>query len=114
MKKVAIPVVKGKLSEKFGQCNHYEIFEIDGDVVKSEEIEMPSDKNITKLPEWTYRKGITDIIAYKIDKRIISLFISYKINVFVGIPINTPQKLIDEYINGKLKSDEKIISQIIE
>jgi predicted Fe-Mo cluster-binding NifX family protein len=113
MKRVAIPVVNGKLSENFGQCNHYEIFEIDNGIVKSEEIEVPPGKNISKLPEWAKRKGITDIIAYKIDKSIITLFSVYKINVFVGIPINIPRKLIDEYINGKLKSDRNIISQII-
>ncbi len=114
MKRVAIPVVKGKLSENFGQCNHYEIFDIDEGIAKSEEIDIPPEKYITKLPEWVNRKGITDIIAYKIDKSIITLFSAYKINVFVGIPVNTPRNLINEYINGKLKSDEKIISQIIE
>lgn len=113
MKRVAIPVVKGKLSEYFGQCNHYEIFEIDEDNVRSEEIEVPPREDITKLPEWAFSESITDIIAYKIDKRIITLFSGYKINVFVGIPISTPRKLIEEYINGNLKSDDKIILEIM-
>jgi predicted Fe-Mo cluster-binding NifX family protein len=113
MKRVAIPVVKGLLSEYFGQCNHYEIFELDGSNVKSEELEMPPKEDITKLPEWAANEGITDIIVYKIDKRIIKMFTNFRINLFVGIPINTPRNLIDDYISGRLKSDEKIISQII-
>jgi predicted Fe-Mo cluster-binding NifX family protein len=113
MKRVAIPVVKGLLSEYFGQCNHYEIFELDGSNVRSEELEVPPKDEITKLPEWAASEGITDIIAYKIDKRIIKMFTSFRINLFVGIPINTPRNLIEDYINGRLKSDEKIISQII-
>jgi len=113
MKRVAVPVVKGQLSEYFGQCNHYEIFEIDEGNVKSEEIEIPPKEDITKLPEWAASEGITDIIAYKIDKRIITLFAPFRINLFVGIPISSPRNLIVDYINGKLKSDEKIISEIM-
>jgi len=113
MKRVAVPVVKGHLSEYFGQCSHYEIYEIDGENVKSEEIEIPPKEDITKLPEWAASEGITDIIAYKINKRIITLFTSFRINLFVGIPINTPRNLIEDYINGRLKSDEKIISEIM-
>ncbi len=113
MRRVAIPVVKGKLSENFGQCNHYEIFAIDGDVVESEEIEIPPEEDITKLPEWAISKGITDIITYKIDKHIINLFAPLKINLFIGIPIDSPGNLTKDYINGILKSNETIISKII-
>ncbi len=113
MKRVAIPVVNGQLSQYFGQCHHYEIFEIDEGIVKSEEIEIPPKEDITKLPEWAASERITDIIAYKIDKRIIRLFTPFRISLFVGIPINNPRNLIEDYIKGRLKSDEKIISEIL-
>jgi len=113
MKRVAIPVVGGQLSEYFGQCDHYEIFEIDNGNVISEEIEIPPKEFITKLPEWASLERITDIIVYRIDKKIITLFAPLRINLFVGIPLNTPRNLIDDYINGKLKSDERIISEIM-
>ncbi|MBN2275856.1 MAG: hypothetical protein JXK95_16125 [Bacteroidales bacterium] len=113
MKRIAIPVVKSQLSEYFGHCNHYKIFEIDEGIVKSEQLEVPPKEDIKKLPEWAVSKGITDIITYKIDKHIINLFAPLKINLFIGVPIGTPGKLIKDYINGKLKSDETIISKII-
>ncbi|MBN2610734.1 MAG: hypothetical protein JXB00_04180 [Bacteroidales bacterium] len=113
MKKVAIPVVGGQLSEYFGQCDHYEIFEIDNGNAISEEIQIPPKKYVTKLPEWVSAEGITDIIVYKIDKRIITLLTPLRINLFVGIPVNTPRNLIEDYLNGKLKSDEGIISEIM-
>ncbi len=113
MKRVAIPIVNGRLSENFGQCNHYDIFELDGLIVKSEQLEIPPKDDITKLPEWAANEGITDIIAYKIDKRIIKMFTFFRINLFLGIPIDTPRNLVEDYVNGRLKSDEKIISQII-
>ena len=114
MKKVAIPVYNGKLSEFFGQCNHYQIYTIDNKRVKSEELEMPPKKDILKMPEWVSEKGITDIITYKINSQIIMLFNKYKINLFVGIDIDTPDKLITEFIEERIKSNNKIITEIID
>ncbi len=111
MKRVAIPVIKGKLSEYFEKCHYCEIFEIDGDNVKSNEIEVPP-SDITQLPEWAVKQGVTDFIVYKIDKNIIKLFTKEKINIFIGIRIDSPEKLVEAYVNGTLKSDEKVISEI--
>ncbi len=111
MKRVAIPVVKGKLCEQFEKCHYCEIFEIDGDNVKSNEIEVPP-SDISQLPEWAVKQGITDFIVYKIDKEIIKRFTKEKINLFIGVSIDAPEKLIEAYVNGTLKSDEKVISEI--
>lgn len=112
MKRVAIPVVEGKLSEHFGQCNYYQIFEIDGNSIIKIETEIPPHHNIEKLPEWATTKKVTDVIAYKIDKSIISLFSNNKINLFIGVRMNTPLGIIDDYMNGNLKSDSRIINEI--
>jgi len=114
MKRVAIPVVKEKLSENFGQCNYYKIFEIDDGNIKSDSIEVPPDQDIINLPAWAAQQGITDVIVHKIDKRIISLFAGNKINLFVGVAVNSPGILIKDYLNGNLMSDEKIIKEITE
>ena len=103
MKRIAIPIVKGKLSEHFGQCNHYELFEVDGKVIKSNELTVPINKDVEYLPIWAYEQGITDIITYRVDKRIISLFAANKINLFVGISIESPEFLIESYLNGTQK-----------
>jgi len=111
MKRIAIPVVKGKLSEQFEKCHYCEIFEIEGDNVKSNEVEVPP-SDTAQLPGWAEKQGITDFIVYKIDKKIIRLFTGKKINLFVGIMIDSPGKLIESYVDGTLKSDEKVISDI--
>jgi predicted Fe-Mo cluster-binding NifX family protein len=114
MKRVAIPIVQGKLSQYFGQCSHYLIFDIDGKKISSTELEVPPLHDLIGIPGWAAQQGITDIIAYKIDSRIISRFINNKINLFVGVRFDTPLALIDDFINGRLKSDEKIIREITE
>ena len=112
MKRIAIPISGEKLSEYFGQCDHYEIFEINIDSIQKKMAEIPTYSDITKLPEWIANQNITDIVAYKVDKQIISLFAHNKINLFVGVKVNTPNAIIEEYMNGTLRSDYSIISEI--
>ena len=113
MKRVAIPVANGELSEFFAQCKHYEIFEIDGVEIKQNKIKVPAGKEINTLLSWVSCQGITDVITYKVDKRIMELFANYKINLYVGIKKGSPGEIIQDYLNGALKSDKNIISEIM-
>lgn len=112
MKRVAIPVSKNVLSEFFGECNHYEIFEIEKETITRKLVEAPFEINIFELPKWLKNQGISDVIAYKVNKKLITLFASNKVNLFVGVEKNTPQNLIDYYLQGKLESDKNIITEI--
>lgn len=111
-KRVAIPVTNEQLSEYFGECNHYEIFEIDGKIVARQEANFPAGTVATELPGWLEEKGITDVITFRVNPKIINLFVSKKVNLFVGVPMDSPQKLIEAYLQGNLESDEKIIQEI--
>lgn len=113
MKRVAIPIIKGALSEYFGQCHHYEIFDLDGKKIKRQKEEFPMVKKITELPEWISGNGITDVVAYRIDKSIINLFARYKINVYVGVLKSNPKEIIKDYLKGSLSSDNRLITEII-
>ena len=112
MKRVAIPIVNERLSEFFGECNHYEIFEIDKNVSNKKTAHIPLGIALPDLPVWLENQGITDVIAYKVNREIITLFASKKVNLFVGIPIDSPENLIEDYLNGTLESDKKIIAEI--
>ncbi|RUT80002.1 NifB/NifX family molybdenum-iron cluster-binding protein [Ancylomarina longa] len=112
MKRLAIPIAEGKLSEFFGQCSYFEIFEIDKAYVKSSRIDFPQLKDIIQLPEWIASIGITDVVTFKIDKRIVNLFGNHKINLFIGIRKITSNEIIKKYLEGTLISDESIISEI--
>ncbi len=111
-RRIAIPVTHGKLSETFGTCQHYEIFELDGNRIHKQETAYPAVTAADGLPQWLYDQGITDVITYKVNPAIINRFVAGKINLFVGIASETPQRLIEDYIQGKLESDESVISEI--
>ncbi|MGM0621284.1 MAG: NifB/NifX family molybdenum-iron cluster-binding protein [Bacteroidota bacterium] len=112
MKRVAIPVSNESLSEYFGECQHYEIFEVDGQAVEKKGTVYPSAIGQSDLPAWLKELGITDVITYRVNKQIINLFAAEKVNLFVGIPLNSPRKLLEDWLEGKLESDEKIIGEI--
>lgn len=112
MKRIAIPITDGKLSEYFGQCNQYKIVEIKKNRLISHVAQAPKEVEITSMPLWISNQGITDVVTYKIDGRIIDLFTNFKINLYIGISCKLPDEIIQSYLNGKLKSDEKIIDEI--
>lgn len=112
MKRVAIPVTNDQLSEFFGTCNHYEIFEIEKKVLRSYLLQIPAETDIMELPGWLEENGVTDVIAFRVNRKIMSLFASRKVNLFVGVPQGNPQQLIDKYLEGRLESDKKIIAEI--
>lgn len=113
MKRVAIPIDHGTLSEYFGRCSYYKVFEIEGKSVSEMELDLPMVSHIEELPQWAAENGITDIIAYKVDRQIIKLFNKHKINLFVGISKDTPEKLIAGFMNERLVSNNTIIAEII-
>jgi len=102
------------LSENFGQCNYYRIFNIEAGTILSDSVEVPPQQDMMNLPLWAAQQGITDVIVHKIDKKIITLFAVNKINLFVGVAVDLPGILIEDYMNGNLKSSEKIIKEITE
>ena len=112
MKRVAIPISNNKLSENFGECNYYTIFEIDKKINSTKTSLLPNGIETAGLPGWLKSEGVTDVITYRINRQIVNLFVTEKINLFLGIPINSPENIIDDYLQGKLISDKKIIEEL--
>lgn len=109
MIKVAIPVLSNLLSMRFGECSHYETFEIDNKAVLYRKEEVPPVKLTSELPAWLEHSGITDVIAHSIDKALLPYFTESKINLYVGVQIKSPEELIEEYLKGSLRSNSQII-----
>lgn len=105
MMRIAIPVTGDILSEKFGECSHYIIYEIENKTVVSKKSEVPPIKSIDKLANWAEKSGITDVIVNNIKSSYLNYFSNTKINLFVGVKPNSPELLIEEYLNGTLQSD---------
>lgn len=105
MAKIAVPIKDNLLSEVFGDCSGYVIYDINKKSVVNTKQEIPPLKSVTALLDWVKEWGITDLIVHRIDKSLVSFFSDTKINLFIGVPIDYPENLIDEYLKGTLHSD---------
>ena len=112
MKRIAIPIVNNRLSEYFGECEAYEIYDVEQKITGKKSAGIPVGIAIEELPGWLEKQGVTDVITFKVNPKIIRLFASRKVNLYVGISLDNPDNLIDEYLQGKLESDEKIIQEL--
>src|SRR5665811_1240660 len=75
------------LSEVFGDCSGYVIYDINKKSVVNTKQEIPPLKSVAALLDWVKEWGITDLIVHRIDKSLVSFFSDTKINLFIGVPI---------------------------
>jgi len=105
MGKVVLPVSGECLSENFSRCSNYLIYEIENRKVVSKKVEIFPKEFRLRISDWPMNLGITDVIAHKIDDASFSEISNSKINLFVGVRKSQPDLLIEEYLNGTLRSD---------
>lgn len=103
MKRIAIPVTNRVLSAHFGHCEQFYIYDIENSKVINETRVTPPPHEPGLLPKWLREQDVTDVIAGGMGQRAIDLFITHKINVFVGAPITAPTDLVQNQLNGSLK-----------
>mgnify|MGYP001766370225 FL=1 len=108
--KIAIPLAEGKLTMQFGHCASFALVDVDPqtkNILGSEEIAAPPHEP-GLLPPWLAKKGAQMIIAGGMGQRAQQLFAQQGIQVVVGAPAETPEKLITEYFAGTLQVGENV------
>ncbi|MFO7736125.1 MAG: NifB/NifX family molybdenum-iron cluster-binding protein [bacterium] len=106
--KVAIPLAEGKLSPHFGHCEKFTVFNLDvekKEIKKREDLVAPPHEP-GLLPKWLAEKNVNMIIAGGMGQRAQALFKAKNIEVVIGANALTPEKLIESFISGELKSGE--------
>ena len=108
--KIAIPLANGKLSQHFGHCERFALVDVDPAekiILKREDIEAPPHQP-GLLPSWLAERGATVIIAGGMEQRAHGLFIEHGIEVIVGAPADTPERLVGDYLAGTLQAGENV------
>jgi predicted Fe-Mo cluster-binding NifX family protein len=110
MARIAIPISDNVLSNQYNQCGYFDIFEIEHKKIISKQRESICQKSVNELNNWILSQEITDIIVHEIDKSSVSYFADTKVNLFIGVNIKSPDQLINEYLEGSLKSNSQYIT----
>lgn len=108
MKKIAIPVSNGILSQHFGHSQHFALYEVSNGEIKNQIILNAPPHQPGLLPKWLKEKGATDILAGGMGQRAIDLFNQSGINVYVGVPSKSADEIVIDFLDGKLTTNENL------
>ena len=101
-RKIAVPVAEGRLSMHFGHSEKFALVDVeDGKIVSSEFVEAPPHQP-GLLPAWLGEHGANLIIAGGMGSRAKGLFEQKGIEVVVGAPCETPEKVVEQFLSGEL------------
>lgn len=103
--KIAIPVSDGRLSAHFGHCEQFALVEVNPDgtgPLEREDVQAPPHEP-GLLPSWLAQRGASVIIAGGMGQRAQQLFTQRGIQVVVGAPAETPERLVSDYLAGTLR-----------
>ena len=108
--KIAIPLTNGKISAHFGHCEQFAIIDVDVDKkeVKSSELLTSPAHEPGLLPRWLSELSVELVIAGGMGRRAQQLFQQNNIDLIVGAMDNTPQELVEQYLNNQLESGQNI------
>jgi len=108
--RIAIPLVQEKMSLHFGHCDRFAVVDVDSNakkITKSEIINAPPHEPGI-LPKWLSDLRVNLIIAGGMGRRAQMLFGQYGVKVIVGAAVDTPQKVVESYLNGSLQTGDNI------
>ena len=108
--RIAIPVAEGRLATHFGHCAQFALIDVNeesGDVGPTELVQAPEHEP-GLLPRWLAEKGVQVVIAGGMGRRALGLFAESGIEVAVGAPAESPEKLAAQFLAGTLKTGENV------
>jgi predicted Fe-Mo cluster-binding NifX family protein/predicted RNA-binding Zn-ribbon protein involved in translation (DUF1610 family) len=108
--RIAIPVSGDNLNTHFGHCESFAIYDIDQTkktVVDSMTVPSPGHQPGV-LPAFLGEHGVNLILTGGMGERAQSLFANEGIHVILGVPVEKPDKLIEDYLSGNLVSGENV------
>lgn len=106
--RIAIPMADGKLAMHFGHCERFALLDVDPrekKILKREDIDAPPHEP-GLLPRWLAELGANTIISGGMGQRARGLFAERGIQVVVGAPSDTPERLVGNYLAGTLQVGE--------
>ncbi|MBN1423956.1 NifB/NifX family molybdenum-iron cluster-binding protein [Candidatus Fermentibacteria bacterium] len=108
--RIAIPVAEGRLCAHFGHCQQFALVDVDTatkTVTKQEALPAPPHQP-GLLPRWLAERGATMIIAGGMGGRAQGLFTQQGIEVVVGAPCETPERVVAAYLDGTLQTGDNL------
>jgi predicted Fe-Mo cluster-binding NifX family protein len=108
--RIAIPLTNGRLSLHFGFCECFALLDVDPDeqkILGREDVWAPPHQS-GLLPLWLAGRGATVVLAGGMGERAQGLFAEQGIRVVVGAMVETPERIVFDYLAGTLQAGENV------
>jgi len=108
--RIAIPVAQGRLCMHFGHCEEFVLIDVDPakKAITARQVVKAPDHQPGLLPPWLHERGANVVIAGGMGGRAQQLFAQRGIKVVVGAPAEEPEKVVQQYLDGTLKTGENV------
>lgn len=103
--RVAIAKEGDHVSEHFGHCTEYALFDIDQGTITSREILNSPGHEPGKLPGFLAGHKVTHVLAGGMGPRAVDLFCANNIEVFLGVR-GRIERVIRDFAAGKIAQGE--------
>lgn len=108
--KIALPLTENQLSMHFGHCETFaflEVDEVEKKIVKKELLTPPPHEPGI-LPTWIKNQDVDLVIAGGMGGRAQSLFQAQGIKVITGAPVDSPENIVQSYLEGTLETGDNV------
>lgn len=110
MLKVAVASEEGKVTQHFGYCQSFNLYEIEnGKIINHEVIANPGHKP-GFLPRFLNDLGVNVIVSGGMGGSAVDLFNANNIEVIIGVN-GKVEDIVNAYISGELKSTGSVCHQ---
>jgi ATP-binding protein involved in chromosome partitioning len=107
---IAIPLAEGKLCMHFGHCETFALIDVDMEkkAITGQRELTPPPHEPGVLPRWLAEQKASVVLAGGMGQRAQALFAEHNIQVVVGLPSETPELLVKQYLAGTLQPGTNI------
>jgi len=112
--RIAVPCTDGQLCLHFGLCDHFAIFETDFDsrkIISARMILAPPHLPGV-VPRWLTDQDIQVVISAGMGEKAQNIFYQNNIEVLLGAPIDTPERLVEDFLTGSLIPGDNACTKI--
>ncbi len=103
--KIAISTEGNYVSEHFGRCPYFTIFEVNNGKILKKEVIRNIEHSPGAVPKFLKEKGVDLIIAGGMGRKATEIFNQYGIDFIVGVSGDVDE-IISNFIEGKLKIED--------
>lgn len=107
MRKIAISITEGNVSEHFGRCEEFVLVDTENNKVISENKEKNPGHKLGFLPKFLEEKGIDIVLTGGIGNKAIDIFNEFGIKVYSGIK-GDYEDVIDKFLKGEIKQKKNL------